>query len=73
MTDLLEALEFAWHCFWIYRRHQHSRGGIFSTYRRSFAEVPRVMMVLGTGREAWRVSEFAIHYLAERGAHENQD
>lgn len=67
MIELLEAMRFAWKCFLIFRDHQKCSAGGFSTYRCTYAEVPNIVMILGTGREAWRVSDFATNYFADRG------
>ncbi len=70
MSELIEAVLFARKCFQIFRRHQRTFGreGL-TTYTAEFHGVPRVAMLLGTGREAWRVSDMATTYYAQRGVH----
>ncbi len=64
---MIEALIFAFQCFRIYRRHQRASRGLATYHRHAFEGVPDLTMIVGSGREAWRISDIATHYFAQRG------
>lgn len=62
---MIRAFWFAVECFLVYREQERAGGLAYVQFK--FLGVPYATGVFAVGRSAWKASDFAANYFAERG------